>query len=45
MRLLRWLQQLEQAQAAAAHPLNARLVTERVLLDYLEAVTASVPQP
>jgi DNA polymerase III subunit delta' len=44
-RLLRWLQQLEQAQAAAAHPLNARLVTERVLLDYLEAVTASAPAP
>jgi DNA polymerase-3 subunit delta' len=37
-RLLAWLGRLNQAQATAEHPLNARLVVESVLINYLDAV-------
>jgi DNA polymerase-3 subunit delta' len=36
-RLIGWLAQLAQAQAAATHPLNAKLAVERVLIGYMDA--------
>jgi DNA polymerase-3 subunit delta' len=38
VRLAGWLAQLQQAQAASDHPLNARLVIENALLGYVEAM-------
>jgi DNA polymerase-3 subunit delta' len=37
-RLLAWLGRLDDAQATAEHPLNARLVVESALISYLDAV-------
>ena len=37
-RLLAWLGRLDDAQATAGHPLNARLVVESALISYLDAV-------
>jgi DNA polymerase-3 subunit delta' len=37
-RLLAWLGTLNDAQATAEHPLNARLVVESVLISYLDAI-------
>ena len=36
-RLLGWLTQLTEAQATAAHPLNAKLAVESVLIGYMDA--------
>ena len=36
-RLLSWLTQLTEAQATAAHPLNAKLAVESVLIGYMDA--------
>src|SRR5882672_1620575 len=37
-RLLAWMDSLKQARAAADHPLNARLVIEALLVDYVSCV-------
>jgi DNA polymerase III subunit delta' len=39
LRVIGWLAELEEAQRASDHPLNARLVVERLLLRYVEALT------
>jgi hypothetical protein len=40
-RLLAWIDSLGQARAAADHPLNARLVIEAVLVDYVSCLRGS----
>jgi DNA polymerase III subunit delta' len=42
VRVLGWLAELIEAQRASDHPLNARLVVERLLLRYVEALTPPV---